>query len=170
MSSIDQLIKQGSKESNGNPKYEGIISTVMSKDPNVSKGKATAVDKEETQELIQTRAGDVNGDTLVEEANAKYKDNSDIEEKGHQRETTEEEAKTSLSVRGIERLQRTVLEDLNVSSKMLHDFNEFSREKIGDAKKVSVKYCKRIRKIRESLYKTFEKIRILKDKINKMDS
>jgi len=50
----------------------------MSKDPNVSKGKATAVDKEETQELIQTRAGDVNGDTLVEEANAKYKDNSDI--------------------------------------------------------------------------------------------
>mmetsp|Transcript_21585 Transcript_21585/g.34834 ORF Transcript_21585/g.34834 Transcript_21585/m.34834 type:complete len:160 (-) Transcript_21585:286-765(-) len=155
-SPIDQLNPRDSEQANGDQKFGEIRNTTIERDtidPIVSKQEATAV-------AIQTRAGDAKEDTSVEEA----------EEKEYQGETTEEEAKTSLSVRGIERLQRTVLEDLHISSKMLHDFNEFSREKIGDAKKVSVKYCKRIRKIRELLYKTFEKIRILKDKIKKMDS
>lgn len=56
-------------------------------------------------------------------------------------------------------IERDRLKDLAESSLALENFNEMSKEHIVQVKKVASSYCKRIRKIRENLYKTFERIK-----------
>mmetsp|Transcript_19904 Transcript_19904/g.48736 ORF Transcript_19904/g.48736 Transcript_19904/m.48736 type:complete len:89 (+) Transcript_19904:7-273(+) len=78
-------------------------------------------------------------------------------------------ARDRFTVKGIEHLQQIALMDLAESSRALANFNEMSKEHIVQVKKVSVQYCKRIRKLRENLYKTFERIRNLKEKVKQLE-
>eukprot|EP00470_Lotharella_oceanica_P001505 CAMPEP_0170178448 /NCGR_PEP_ID=MMETSP0040_2-20121228/11891_1 /TAXON_ID=641309 /ORGANISM="Lotharella oceanica, Strain CCMP622" /LENGTH=113 /DNA_ID=CAMNT_0010421507 /DNA_START=1 /DNA_END=342 /DNA_ORIENTATION=+ len=81
------------------------------------------------------------------------------------------EVKTAndVTVKGIERLQKISLNNLSEAGRDFDQFNSFSKEQYIIAKKNAASYCKRIRKLRESLYDTFDRIRKLKQKIEKLE-
>ncbi|GAB5365191.1 hypothetical protein AAMO2058_001036100 [Amorphochlora amoebiformis] len=75
----------------------------------------------------------------------------------------------SVTLVGIERLQRIVLADLQGARAKLEEFNSYSQRRMSDVKP-TVAYCRRIKKLREILYKTFERIRNLKQKIATLEA